>query len=1076
MDAVPLSVCLLGPVVVRDGAGHPVDVGGPRARALLARLALEPGRVVGLDTLVEAVWDADPPAAPGNALQALVSRLRRAAPELSLRAQAHGYLLDLPADAVDAGRFETLTARARAEADAARVVALLSEAEQLWRGPALADLRDLAFSAAPVARLEELRLTAAEQRLAAGIALGQPAGALAELEELVTDHPLREPLCVLQVRALRLLGRPADALAAYDRCRAQLADELGLDPSPALQAEQLAVLRGQPPEPEAPAPRGGSPLRSTLTSFLGREAELTGVQRLLDAGRLVTLLGPGGAGKTRLALESAHRRRAAVPDGVWWVELAPVADARLLPAAVLAAVGQREGTSLERVPTLVEAGDRLQETFAERRALLVLDNCEHLVAAVAELTDTLLAHCPALSVLTTSREPLGVPGEAVLPVGPLDVPEAGADGAAGTPVVRLFADRAAAVRPGFSVTAENLPAVLEVCARLDGMPLALELAAARLRSLSVQQIADRLDDRFSLLTGGSRVALPRHQTLRAVVEWSWEALDERERAVARRLSVFSGGAALDAAEEVCADPGWPAGAVLDAVTGLVEKSMLLAAEGSDGSVRYRMLETIRAYGGEQLDAAGERAAVEAAQTAWCLRLVDELEPRLRRADQLGALHRLRAEHDALVAVLQRLIAARDGDAAVHLAGRLTWYWFLSGMQVAGARWLTQVVELPGGPSPLRTACLAFSAMLQLEGGDWGVALRALQAVADLPEADTWASDDATAAVAWGMAVMFTGRGRTVDALARLASHPDPWVVAMAHGVRAQVAENDGDPETLESDLELARAEFTRLGDRWGRSITAAALAQLRATEGDLAGAAAAFEETIALSEELGTHEDTPMMQVRLALVRAAAGETERAGREVAAVRAAVDGDGGMVLSFAESGTAELALLDGRLDDAERWYRSALARLATVTVGPPQIASSAQSGLATTLALRVEAGADPALLAEAAEQLAGATDLAVRMAADMPVAAIAVQARAALALAEGDPGRAGTLLGRASAVRGRRDHAGLVGLVVERRVRAVLGDEELERRHAAGAATPRADVFADLGVTYTGGWPGAMFTG
>jgi DNA-binding SARP family transcriptional activator len=233
MDPVPLSVCLLGPVVVRDATGHPVDVGGPRARALLARLALEPGRVVGLDTLVEAVWDADPPAAPGNALQALVSRLRRAAPELSLRAQAHGYLLDLPADAVDASRFEALTGRARAETDPARVVALLTEAEQLWRGPALADLRDLAATAAPAARLDELRLTAAEQRLAADIALGRPAGALAELEQLVADHPLREPLCVLLVRALRLLGRPADALAAHDRCRARLADELGLDPSPA---------------------------------------------------------------------------------------------------------------------------------------------------------------------------------------------------------------------------------------------------------------------------------------------------------------------------------------------------------------------------------------------------------------------------------------------------------------------------------------------------------------------------------------------------------------------------------------------------------------------------------------------------------------------------------------------------------------------------------------------------------------------------------------------------------------------------------------------------------------------------
>jgi predicted ATPase len=1075
MDAVPLAVCLLGPVVVLDAAGHPVDVGGPRARALLARLALEPGRVVGLDTLVDAVWDADPPAAPGNALQALVSRLRRAAPELVLRAQAHGYLLDLPADAVDASRFEALTTRARAAADPAQVVALLTEAERLVRGPALADLRDLAFTAAPAARWEELRLAAAEQRLAAVLTLGDAAGALAELEQLVADHPLREPLCVLQVRALRHLGRPADALAAYDRCRARLAEELGLDPSPALQAEQLAVLRGQAAEP-APV-RGGTPLRSALTSFLGRDDELTEVQRLLDAGRLVTLLGPGGAGKTRLALESAHRRRAAVPDGVWWVELAPVADARLLPAAVLAAVGQRESTSLERVPTLVEAGDRLQESFAERRALLVLDNCEHLVAAVAELTDTLLAHCPALSVLTTSREPLGVPGEAVLPVGPLDVPDAGADDAAATPVVRLFADRAAAVRPGFTVTAGNLPAVLEVCARLDGMPLALELAAARLRSLSVQQIAARLDDRFALLTGGSRVALPRHQTLRAVVEWSWEALGEREQAVARRLSVFSGGATLDAVEEVCADPGWPAGAVLDAVTGLVEKSMLLAAEDAGGGVRYRMLETIRAYGGEQLDAAGERDAVEAAQTAWCLRLVDDLEPLLRRAEQLEAMQRLRSEHDGLVAVLQRLITAGDGAPAAHLAARLTWYWFLSGMQVAGARWLTQVVALPGPPSPLRAVCLAFSAMLQLQGGDWTQALSALREVAALPAEVTWSSGEATAAVAWGMATMFTGGGQALDALGRLAASDDPWVVAVSLGVRAQIAENDGELDGLAEYLAQAAAEFARIGDRWGRSTTAAALAQLRATEGDLDGAVAAYEETIELSEQLGTHEDTPMMRVRLALVRAVAGDPERAARELAEARADLERDGGMLLSFAEGGAAELELLAGRPAAAERGYRQALARLDGVSGGPPQVTATLHGGLAVSLALQALAVSDPApLLTEAAGELATALDLAVRMAADMPVAAVAVQAAAALALGEGDPQRAGTLLGRATAVRGRPDRAGLPGLAVEREVRAVLGEEELGRRHAAGAATARADVFADLGVTYTGGWPGAMFTG
>ncbi|MQA35666.1 AfsR/SARP family transcriptional regulator, partial [Modestobacter roseus] len=395
MAAVPVRICLLGPVAVTDD-GRPVDVGGPRARALLARLSLDPGRVVGADELLAAVWEEDLPAAPGNALQALVSRLRRALPDVPVRAAGHGYLLDVAPAAVDATEWEQLLARARQATDPRLVVELLEQAEALWRGPALADLRDLAFTAAPVARWTELRLTATEQRLAAVLTTGSAAAALAELDELVTAHPLREPFCRLQVRALRLLGRPAEALAAYERCRAALAEELGLDPSPELRAEQLAVLRAEPP---APASRPGTALRTPLTSFRGRDDELSAVAALLDGARLVTLLGPGGAGKTRLALEAAHRRAAGVRDGVWWVELAPVADARLLPAAVLSAVGQREGTSLERVPTMVEAGARLQETFSDRRALLVLDNCEHLVAAVAALTDDLLAHCPGLQVL-----------------------------------------------------------------------------------------------------------------------------------------------------------------------------------------------------------------------------------------------------------------------------------------------------------------------------------------------------------------------------------------------------------------------------------------------------------------------------------------------------------------------------------------------------------------------------------------------------------------------------------------------------------------------------------------------------
>ncbi|MBB3674471.1 putative ATPase/DNA-binding SARP family transcriptional activator [Modestobacter versicolor] len=1066
---MPVRICLLGPVAVLGEDGQPVDVGGPRARALLARLAVEPGRVVGLDTLIEAVWDADPPAAPGNAVQALVSRLRRALPAVPLRAQAHGYLLDLPADAVDAGRFEALVARAREDRDPDRALALLREAEQLWRGPALADLRDLAFTGPLAARWDELRLTAAEQRLGGELERGRAAAALAELEELVAAHPLREPLCLLQVRALARLGRSAEALAAYERCRDRLADELGMDPSAALQAEHLAVLRGGASAP----PRDGGPLRTPLTSFRGRDGELEAVAGLLDGGRLVTLLGPGGAGKTRLALEAAHRRRADVPDGVWWVELAPVADARLLPAAVLSAVGQREGTSLERVPTLVEASARLQETFADRRALLVLDNCEHLVAAVAAFTDDLLGHCPRLQVLTTSREPLGIPGEAVLPVGPLEVPAADDEAAAGSPVVQLFADRAAAVRPDFAVTPATLPAVLEVCRRLDGMPLALELAAARLRTLGIGQIAARLDDRFSLLTGGSRVALPRHQTLRAVVEWSWEALDEREQEVARRLSVFAGGATLDTAEQVCGDPGWGTGAVLDAITGLVEKSMLLAVaeDGQDGGVRYRMLETIRAYAGEQLTAAGERSRVEAAQTAWCLQLVDELDPQLRGTGQLAALQRMHAEHDGLLAVLQRCVAAGDGEAAVHLGARLSWYWLLTGRQVAAGRWLTEVISVPGGSPALRAMCEAFSAMGRAEGGDWQSAVPALRAIGDLPPERTYRSTEPLGALAWAIAMVFSGDFRSLEALLLLEGHPDRWVVAAARAIRAQLAENLGELHGMAEDLREAHAEFVRLGDRWGRSFTAAALGGLSSVDGDAAGAIGWLTEAVELSEELGTTDDTPMMRIRLAMAYALAGDLVRADAEVAQVLAELSRDGGLHLAGAEAAAGAFALLAGRLDDAERWHRLALEHVRATSGGPPQIEAMVLAGTTGVLAARAER--EPAaasdLITEAYRLLEPALRLAVEGAGDMPVAANVVLARAAVVGVDGDHEQAARLLGMATAVRGRRDLGDLGARVTEQRLRAALGDPEFDRLRAAGEAVPRDEVLAGLGVDPTGGW-------
>ncbi|MEV4683842.1 ATP-binding protein [Streptomyces kurssanovii] len=539
---------------VRDD-GTPVAPGGARLRALLTALALRVGRTVPANVLVDEVWEGDPPADPAGALQALVGRLRRALGPEAVALTEGGYRLCADPDDVDLHRFDRLTGegtRALEDGDAAKAAALLDDALALWRGPVLADLPD---RSAAEARWEARRLDARRARIAAALGLGGAEAAVPELLALCEAHPLDERLQALRIRALRDTGRPAEALAAYEEVRGGLAERLGTDPGPELTALHAELLN--PPAPAAPLGN----LRARLTSFVGREPELREIREDLSRSRLVTLLGPGGAGKTRLSQEAAElaaaRPGSPWPDGVWLAELAPVADASAVPEAVLTALGAREtvlrGAGAEELRAADPHGAdplvRLAEHCARRRMLVLLDNCEHVVEAAAVLAERLLGSCPGVTILATSREPLGVPGEQVRPVGPL--PDATA--------LRLLADRGASARPGFRVDADEdtAAAAVEICRRLDGLPLAVELAAARLRMLTPRQIADRLDDRFRLLTSGARTVLPRQQTLRAVVDWSWDLLTPEERAVLRRLSVFAGGCDLPAAEAVCeaAPPG-----------------------------------------------------------------------------------------------------------------------------------------------------------------------------------------------------------------------------------------------------------------------------------------------------------------------------------------------------------------------------------------------------------------------------------------------------------------------------------------------------------------------------------------
>lgn len=531
--------------------------------------------------------------------------------------------------ALDARQYETAADRLRA-------------AGALWRGPALADLPDRLSGAV---RLETERKEARRQRIAAELELGRAAEVAAELAGLCAERPLDEPLHVLWLRALHRSGRTAEALSRYDTIRRALADRLGADPGAQLAALHQELLQCEAPSPPAAPARPAAPgnahptahanaqgnahptahpnaqgnLRARLTSFVGREQDLEALRGLVGQARLVTLTGPGGSGKTRLSVEAGRLAQAAGswPQGVWLAELAPLEEPSAIPAAVFSALGLRATQlSQSRAAEAVEGRtedplQRIIEHCGHGRMLLILDNCEHLIQDVAEFTDQLLSECPELTVLATSREPLGVPGEAVLPVEPLPDPIA----------LRLLAERGAAARAGFD-PADDPAASAEICRRLDGLPLAIELAAARLRSMTPRQLADRLDGRFALLTGGGRTLLPRQRTLRAVVDWSWELLDGRECAVLARLSVFAGGWSLEDAAEVCADgAGLRPGEVADLIFSLVDKSLLVAALNPDGPPRYRMLETIHEYAAERLAEAAEaepepRCATCAASASW----------------------------------------------------------------------------------------------------------------------------------------------------------------------------------------------------------------------------------------------------------------------------------------------------------------------------------------------------------------------------------------------------------------------------------------------------------------------------
>ncbi|SCG65987.1 Predicted ATPase [Micromonospora zamorensis] len=907
---------ILGPTQVVLADGREVPVGGPRLRALLALLLLDAGRVVSAERLIDGLYGEHPPRGASNALQSQVSRLRQALPAGHDPVEFHpaGYRLAVDPDDVDAYRFERLARagrRALVDGDWPRAAAVLREALELWRGPALADAVGAAGAPAQAARLDELRLAAIEDRVEADLALGAQSALIAELRELVVAHPLRERSRGQLMRALAALGRPAEALAEFEDARHTLAEQLGVDPSAELAAVHLAVLRG---EERAAAEQA---LPSQLTTFVGREEELKRVRALLGERRLVTLTGPGGAGKTRLAIEAAGR----VDGDVRFVELAGLADGSDVPQAVLSALGLRDAGLRAPAEPGRQSTDRLVEALAERRLLLVLDNCEHVIADVARLAARLLGACPALRVLATSREPLGLAGEALCPLSGLTLPppDASTENADDYAAVSLFAQRAADVAPDFTVTEANVDVVLRICRTLDGLPLAIELAAARLRALPVAEVAARLDDRFRLLSMGSRAASPRHRTLRAVVEWSWDLLDDAERRLARRLTVFAGGATLEAAGRVS---GLPAAEFVDALSGLADKSFVELTGG-----RYRMLETVRAFCAERLAEAGEADQLRRAHTAYFLEFAWTASDHLRRAEQLHWLRRLDAERDNLHAALRRATAAGDAPDAAGLVAALSFYWWLRGMRGEAARLAANVLDLLGAEAPpglseefalcVYNSSLAGAGHLPSLGNQRSV-IRSLDRAPRQPFL-LYLSGISTGPPSGGAEHV----EELMRELRRLVG-PDVWINALGAMGSGSALMWSGEWDRARSALTTALDGFRSTGDRWGCMITLGALGELAAWQGDPETAGAHMDEAMGLVEALGSAVDQADMLRTRGEIRLRAGDLAAARDDFAGALLLAQRSGAPeFVASARLGLAQVARLRGDLVEARRLCEEAL---------------------------------------------------------------------------------------------------------------------------------------------------------
>ncbi|MDN4615883.1 BTAD domain-containing putative transcriptional regulator [Leifsonia sp. F6_8S_P_1B] len=992
-DAVPSDavlgiatprVAVLGPVLVEDRAGRLAEPTGTLGKSLIVALVLARG-AASVASLVADLWDDAPPRQERAALQTLVSRLRTTAADGLLRSTPGGYALAVTADATDLGLARLHRDRSRASlgaGDAPEAAQEATEGLALWRGEPGAELGgspladELARTAADLR--EELLLVRARARVAAG----DPESALADLRPLVAARPLDEQLRAEWMRTLARAGRRSEALLAFAEIKEALLDRLGTRPGPELVALNARLLSEEEPggtvlgadgpaaiasdetgsvdstaddasahdasahdasahdasahdasahdasaagtvaTPAAPSRRLRIGLRSAPNPLLGRDGDLAAVEELLTTSRLVTVLGAGGLGKTRLALEVGHR--ASALPAVVVVELAGVRSGDDLDLAFATTLGireQRSGRAAEPGAQL-DLRSRILGLLSERETLLVVDNCEHIVDAAAAYVADILDSTSTVRVLATSRAPLAIGAEQVYPLAPLASADDG-------PAVQLFMQRARAARPGVVLQPE---VVARLCDRLDGLPLAIELAAARARSLAVEEIERRLGDRFALLTGGERTAPERHRTLLAVIDWSWNLLDRSQQALLRRLSIFPDGFSAEAAEAMeAAEAGQAHPDILDDLDALVAQSLVTVSEDPEtGILRYRMLETVREFGDRELERAGETALARDGMDAWARAFATAAIERMHGRDLVPTFARVTSEQDNLLAVLRSALESGRPGVVAHVYAVLSYYWSLRSAHSEVLAFGGPVMDALRGWEPDAADRDAAAVCFTVIGGtflyaDLRTSARAISRLKRLQRTSAFGDPRLEAIAALVASAGNVDAGMAV--LARLSDSPQPELAVMGCLLSTQLKENAGELDEALATAERAYGLGLRSEDAWATASAAQALAQLYSQLARPVEALVWAERAHDGLRLLGAAGDLRQLDWLIAVNAIGTGDLER-GRALLEgyLDAEIDRTGFDYVDFygtAYSGLAEIALAEGDLAGGIRLYGQAV---------------------------------------------------------------------------------------------------------------------------------------------------------